>query len=260
VNRRLAEAGIPWRYEANEARGEATVAESRLPIPLDDVRVAGGYRLVGATDTGFEVSARLSDGSPWLVVGRAGAGSYRLVGSPLAPEATNLPVSAFMIPLLEWLVAPPGGDGGLQNMAAGDALTLPGSATAVQTPDQVLHPVDGTQDFRATRAAGIYRVLAGDSLLALAAVNPPTSESLLATADVADLARAFGTDLRVVDDPGTWADAVFTQRQGRELWRPLLVAVVLLLLVESWAAASGATERAGRRGPAPEPAATVSAG
>jgi hypothetical protein len=261
VNRRLTEAGIPWRYEASQARGEAAVGETRLPVPLDEVRVAGGYRLVGATDTGFEVAARLTDGSPWLVVGTLGAGSYRLVGSPLAPEATNLPVSAFMIPLLEWLVAPPGGDGGLQNLAAGDALTLPGSATAVQTPDGAVHPVDGTQDFRATREAGVYRVLAGDSLLELVAVNPPVSESLLAPAELATVARALGPELRVIDEAETWSDAVFTERQGRELWRPLMIAVLLLLLVESWAAASGAApERARAPSAPPEPAATVSAG
>jgi hypothetical protein len=258
VNRRLAEAGIPWRYEASEARGEAAIGENRLPLPLDEVRVSGGYRLIGTTDTGFEVTARLTDGSPWLVVGTVGAGSYRLVGSPLAPEATNLPVSAFMIPLLEWLIAPPGGDGGLQSVVAGAALPLPGSATAVETPDGVSHPVDGTQDFRATQSAGIYRVVAGDSVLALAAVNPPTSESLLAPADMADVARALGPDLSVLDDQGEWADAVFTQRQGRELWRPLLIAVLLLLVVESWAAATGAaTEREDTRRPAPEPTATV---
>jgi len=266
VNRRLAEAGIPWRYEASEARGEATVGESRLPVPLEDVRVGAGYRLVGSTDTGYEVAARLSDGSPWLVVGRLGAGSYRLVGSPLAPEATNLPVSAFMIPLLEWLAAPPGGDGGLQNLTAGAPLPLPGSATAVQTPDGVVHPVDGTQDYRATHEAGIYRVLAGDSVIALAAVNPPTSESLLAPAEIASVAAAFGRELRVLDDPESWADAVFTQRQGSELGRAALIAVLLLLLVESWIAATGAAvvARNDERDDAPrapsEAAASVSAG
>jgi hypothetical protein len=123
-----------------------------------------------------------------------------------------------------------------------------------------VHPVDGTQDFRATREAGIYRVLAGDSLLELVAVNPPISESLLATADIAAVAQALGGDLRVIEDPEIWNDAVFAQRQGRELWRPLLLAVLLLLLGESWAAASGAAAgRADAHRPGPEPAVTASA-
>jgi hypothetical protein len=65
----------------------------------------------------------------------------------------------------------------------------------------------------------------------------------------------------VIDDVETWSDAVFTERQGRELWRPLLVAALLLLVVESWAAATGAAaERAQAPSAPPEPAATISAG
>lgn len=265
LNRRLAEAGIPWRYEAAEARGEARISEHRLPLPLDQVSVATGYRLTGAADSGSEVVARLSDGAPWLVVGlvvtRGEPGTYRLVGSPMDPEATDLPVSAFMIPLLEWLVAPPGTEGGSQAVPAGTGLPLPSSATAVETPDGVRHPVDGTQDFRATRDDGVYRILGGDSVLALVAVNPPLSESLLDAADEAGVARALGPGARVIDDPEVWRDAVFTERQGRELWRPLLVAVLLLLVAESWIAATGSARRPSTaRRTRSQPPATVSAG
>ncbi len=249
VNRRLVEAGIPWRYLATDARGEARIGEHRLPVPLDDVSVVGSYRLEG-TLSGADVVARLTDGSPWLVSGTAGNGSYRLVGSPLDPDATSLPVSAFMIPLLEWLVSPLGGEGGLSTVTAGGGLALPGSATAVQTPDGVIHPVDGAQDFRPTSAVGIYRVLAGDSVLALVAVNPPVRESLLAPADPAAVAQALGPDATVIDDLQIWRESIFTRRQGRELWQPLLIAVLILLVVESWVAATGRGrgERSGERG------------
>lgn len=240
VNRRLAEAGIPWRYEVNEARGEARIEESRLRFPLEDVSVAGGYRLVGTAEVGHEVVVRLTDGSPWLVAGGTEDGPYRLVGSPLEPDATNLPVTAFMIPLLEWLVAPPGREGGLHRAAAGTPLALPQAATAVVTPDGVRHPVDGAQDFRVTRTSGIYRVLAGDSVLSLIAVNPPVQESLLEAADRERVAGALGTEARVIADLGAWTDAVFTERQGRELGHELLLAALLVLVVESWAAATGA--------------------
>ena len=240
VNRRLAEAGIPWRYEVNEARGDARIGESRLRFPLEDVSVAGGYRLVSAAGAGHEVVVRLTDGSPWLVAGGTEGGPYRLVGSPLKPDATNLPVTAFMIPLLEWLVAPPGREGGLHRAAAGTPLALPQPATAVVTPDGVRHPVDGAQDFRVTRTSGIYRVLAGDSVLSLIAVNPPVQESLLEAADRERVASVLGTEARVIADLGAWTDAVFTERHGRELGHELLLAALLVLVVESWAAATGA--------------------
>ena len=251
VNRRLAEAGIPWRYEAGRARGEAPIGESRLPFPLEDVSVQAGYRLVGRAGATYEVVARLTDGVPWLVAGPTGQGRYRLVGSPLEPGTTNLPVTAFMIPLLEWLLARPGTEGGPHALAAGTALALPQAATAVVTPAGVRHPVDGTQDFRATRTAGIYRVLAGDSLLALVAVNPPVRESLLEAAGPELVARAFGIEARVTADLPQWRDVVFTERQGHELGPGLLLAALLLLVLESWAAATGtATAERQRKAPA----------
>ncbi len=251
VNRRLAEAGIPWRYEVNEARGDARIGQSRLRFPLDDVSVAGGYRLVGTAGAGHEVVVRLTDGSPWLVAGDTEGGPYRLVGSPLEPDATSLPVTAFMIPLLEWLVAPPGRGGGSHGVAAGTPLALPQAATAVETPEGIRHPVDGAQDFRATRTSGIYRVLAGDSVLSLIAVNPPVRESLLEAADQARVASALGTEARVIADVGAWTEAVFTERRGRELGHELLIAALLVLVVESWAAATGAGTAQRRRAAAP---------
>ena len=241
LNRRLAEAGIPWRYEPLVARGETRVTEHRLPLPLEGVRVIDGYRLQGtAAGADADVLARLGDGSAWLVRGSARGGEYRLLGSALEPGATDVPVSAIMVPLLEWLVSTAGLGSSARALDAGAALPLPVSATAVRTPDGTTHAVDRGQDFRTTREPGIYRVLAGDSVVDAVAVNPPLRESLLAPADADAVVRALGVGTRVLPDSNTWEAAVFASRQGRELWRPLLVVALLLLLVESGAATSGA--------------------
>ena len=256
LNRRLAEAGIPWRYEISDAQGETRVAEHRIPVPLEEVRVSGGYQLVGAQGSpGVEVLARLEDGSPWLVAGSGTGptGSYRLLGSALDPAVTDLPVSAFMVPLLEWLVSPPGGEARRPTVAAGTPFALPGSATAIETPSGLRQAVDGAQDFRATREAGIYRVLAGDSLLDLVAVNPPLRESLLEPADGSGVEQALGPEARLVADSAAWVDAVFVSHLGEELWRPLLLLALLLLIVESWVASTAASDARSRRG-TPEPA------
>jgi hypothetical protein len=241
LNRRLAEAGIPWRYEPVTATGETRVGEHRLPLPLEQVRVTRGYGLQSTgAGAGAEVLARLEDGTAWLVRGRVGSGDYRLVGSAFEPDATNLPVSASMVPLLEWLISTSARGSGARSIDAGEAIPLPANATGVRAPDGQVRAVDATQDFSATREPGIYRVLAGDSVLDEVAVNPPLRESLLATADPATLARALGPSARVIDDSASWAAAVFTARQGSEVWRPLLAAALLLLVAETGIAARGA--------------------
>ena len=243
LNRRLAEAGIPWRYEELPVRGEARVGEHRVPVPLEDVRVSTGYLLVASGSTGgAEVVARLEDGSPWIVRGRTGAGTYRLVGSAFDPDATNLPVSAFMVPLLEWLVSTSESGPGGRAVEAGMPLSLPAAATLVETPDGTRHPVDPALDFRPTRESGVYRILRGDSVLDAVAVNPPVRESLLEPAEGVVVVQAFGPEVRIFNDTTAWATAAFSSRQGDELWRPIVAVALLLLILESVVAASGASK------------------
>ena len=243
LNRRLAEAGIPWRYEGLPVRGEAPVGEHRIPVPLQDVRVSTGYRLVATGSTGgAEVVARLEDGSPWIVRGRTGAGTYRLVGSAFDPDATNLPVSAVMVPLLEWLVSTSDAGSGGRALEAGMPLSLPAVATVLETPDGTRHPVDPALAFRPTRESGIYRILRGDSVLDAVAVNPPVRESMLERAEGIVVVQAFGPEVRIFNDTTAWAAAVFSSRQGDEFWRPIVAMALLLLLLESVVAASGASK------------------
>ncbi len=256
LNRRLVDAGVPWRYQPAPGEGESTLASDRTPAGLDGVGVARAYRLVppsGGPPVGSEVMARLADGSPWLVEGglgdggAPGGGRYRLLGSPLVPDATALPVSAAMVPFLEWLVTPGGGGSRVSGVLAGESLSLSAAATAVEAPDGTRYPVDGTQVFRVTRQPGIYEVLAGDSVLERVAVNPPPRESVLTPLPPDRLEARLGPDVRVASDPRSWSETVFTSRQGPELWRPLLLAALVLLLLEGWIAASG------RSRPSPAP-------
>ena len=245
LNRQLAEAGIPWRYEALAGQGQARIGEHKLPLALDDVRVTTSYRLVGEGSTGgAEVFARLEDGSPWLVRGRTGPGAYRLVGSAIDAAATNLPVSAYMVPLLEWLVSTAGSQSGARAIEAGTPLSLPSAATEIETPDGTRHPVDASLDFRPTREAGIYRVLDGDSVIDALAVNPPVRESLLDPVETVVVTQAFGADVRIFTDSTQWAGSVFSSRQGDELGRLLIALALILLVVESFVAASGAHKTA----------------
>lgn len=255
LNRRLGAAGIPWRYETRPGAGEAGVDAPALPVELDDVRVRPVYELLpaGPTPSG-EVLARLESGEPWIVRGRSPEGWYVLVASPPVPEASTLPVSAAMVPLLDWASATSSEDGaGRPPREAGAPLPVSGRATAVETPAGTRHPVDGTQLFRRTDRPGIYRVLAGDTVIDRVAVNVPVRESLPDRLDPDSVRAWLGSGVELVPDEASWTRSVFTRRQGPELWRPLLLLALLLLLAESWIAASGGSRdrrsRAASRGP-----------
>ncbi len=238
INLRLADAGIAWRYRADAAGGEARIVESRVPVDLEGVRVRQRYLLEAPPGSPGSVLARLSDGTPWLVTVDGAQAPLLLIGSPLDDAASTLPVDAAMVPLLEWIVTGWGAGTVRPTGRVGEALPLPTAATEVELPDGSRVEVDGSFELRTTRAPGVYRVFAGDSLVELLAVNPPVRESILDPLDVARFAQRLGP-ATLIDDPVRWPRETFTRRQGYETWRALLMLVLALLLLESWIAASG---------------------
>jgi hypothetical protein len=252
VNRRLAREAIPWRLVAREARGEARIQDNRLHRGLPNLRVFD-YLELRPTDEATsraEVWVRLGTGLPWMVTGEGRRGGYLLVASPLDAGATNIPVSAAMIPLVEWMLghwAAPGP--GSRPPVAGNPIPVPTSATGVVDPDGTVHSVVGSQPFRATRKAGIYRIMEGDSVVSAVAVNTPLQESILDPMPVEELRSQVGEGLVVVDGPARWEREIFRDRRGSELWRLLVLTALFLLVAESWIASAGAGQPAeGRTG------------
>jgi hypothetical protein len=261
LNRRLAEAGVAWRYDVAPAIGELRPIEVQVPVDLAEVRVSRRFLLAGPPfepdapgEEGARVLVRLSDGSPLLVSVPGARGEHLLLATPLDASASTLPVDAAMVPLLEWMASGWPGRSGTAPALAGEPLALPSAATEVELPDGTRTPVDGRRELLATRDPGIYTVFRGDSVLEQVAVNASIRESLLAPLSRASLRERLGDDVVTVDAPGTWQRETFIDRQGRELWRILLLAALLLLLLESRMAASGGKVAAGVRGPSPTPA------
>jgi hypothetical protein len=193
------------------------------------------------------VLIRLADGTAWAVTGaRRVGGTYVLIGSPLTPEAGTIPTSAAMLPLLDrltgaWVVRQPAGT----STDAGAEVMLPAAAAAVVHPDGSRDDVAGGAPFRLPLQPGVYRVMRGDSLLTSYAVNAPAAESDLDRLDEHELEdRLPGWRLHVTDDAGGWRRAVFRERLGNELWRPLLIAALVVLLIETIVAAAGRARRA----------------
>jgi len=251
LNRRIAQAGLPWRVEpSTSGSGEAEVAENRLSVDLGGVRALGAYALrsEGPAPLDGEVAVRLSSDEPWLVTGASAQGSYLLFGSPLEPESTSLPVSAAMVPFLEWATSlGPAGGTPARRIEAGQPLPVDPEATHVRMPSGTSHPVDGTQAFRETREAGVYVLLRNDVTLESIAVGAPVRESLLGRLDPGDIPEHVGSRARIVADPVDWPSEIFTSGRGWELWKLLLAAALLLMVLENWIAAPG------RTGAAPDP-------
>ena len=239
LNRRLAEAGIPYRYDPGTVQG-ARIASSELTFELSGLDVRRYFPIV-ATGADGGALATLSSGHPWLVAATAPTGPYVLLASPLDEESTSLPVSAAMIPLLEWAIEHGSGTGaGPQSVTAGLTFRPAPAATAVQTPDGSKHPVDGDQPFLATATAGLYRVLAGDSLMQTIPVNPPVPETDLEPAGRSEVRRAISGVAAIVVDASSWSRHIFRAGRGPEPWRPLAVLLLAFLVVETVVAASRA--------------------
>ena len=245
LNRALSAVGIPWRYGPTATVGEAGVTRWTGPVNLDDVRIRSHYTLIpGTEDLNRGVLATLSSGEPWLVEGTTSRGAYLLVASALDEQSTNLPLTAALMPLLEWMVSRWGDTPRTQwgpqgGVIAGTPIDLPLGTTDVRDPAGTLHPVDATQPFAATAKAGLYEFLAGDSTIQMLAVNAAPEESVLLPIEDSDLIDLLPGPATLVADSARWTSAVFSAGQGPEIWRWLLVAAALVLVAESLVAASG---------------------
>jgi hypothetical protein len=248
VNRRLSAAGIPWQYETLDAAGEMRLDSAAIDGTLRTigrVRVLRAYRLAPqAGATADSALVRLTDGSPWAVHGtRAGGGRYVVFASPLSTDATTLPTSAALLPLLDrllgaWIASAPA----IAEAAPGTEIALPPGTDAVTGPDGITESV--SDGFRLGPDAGIYVLMAGDTVAGMIAANPPPVESDLTRVDARGL-RTLLPDAEIViaDRPEQWRDRIFRERVGREVWRLLVLLAVLLLVAEAFVAATGSAAR-----------------
>jgi hypothetical protein len=126
----------------------------------------------------------------------------------------------------------------------------PGATVSVRTGATILRP-DGVQDdvtdgtYQVPAVPGVYRVRAGDSIASAFAVNTPAAESELRRLQPDVIERLLpGWRIRTADSKAEWARAMYRARIGAELWRPILLALLGLLVVESIIGAAGARRTA----------------
>ncbi len=261
LNFRLARAALPWRYEARPDDVGATRLGAAATIEgLAGLELRQTYNLAPAGLSGGDTALiRHGAGLPWLIRGSLADGApYLLLATPLTEVASDLPVSAAMVPFLDVLLGDWARTGtfGRAQVEGGAAVRLPSRARAVRRPDGSQSAVEGGGWWRAW-GAGNYAVLDDAESLALAfSVNAPAEEADLATAAPGDLEAVLpeaewvwaAKDGQAADWPG----AIFRARRGRHAWRPLVVLLVLVSIVEVSLAAVGRRRAAEPGGSAAE--------
>ena len=251
LNRRLADSGIPWRLEHREETGETSLKGQTLPGPLRGVKASSWFNLSISGDPPApprviaEVNSR-----PWAVEGVDGFGRrYMLLASSLDERATSLPVSTGMLRFVDWITSEWAGSSGLLNAyLTGSTVPVPSAATHVRFPSGREVEIDGTRTVRGTGEAGFYTFVRQDSVLSILALNPPSSESFLEPIEVSDLQEAIGKSVIPIDRTEAWDLSVYRARQGPELWWPLLLGLLLLLIAEALMATSGPASPLSRLG------------
>ncbi len=224
ANRALERLSVPWRFGARRS-GEATAHGT----DLDGVNATARYELVAQSGAIADTLATVGQDA-WIVAG----GRYVIVGSPIAPDATNLPVRASFVPwlgsvLTERLVGEPGQ---VITSEPGKHLPRPRWADGVETVDGQRTPIGDALDVP-NRTGTYFLTLDGHRVGALV-VAPPPSESVLDRYTAKDLAsRLHVTRVLVAPTPGAWVSQSFRAAARRSLIEPALIAALLLLLSET---------------------------
>lgn len=251
-NAELSRRGVPWKVDVVDIPGSTLLAPSDDLPGIESIRVRGRHRL---RSTGVEtdtVLLKADDESPWVVAGHVSDQRYVLIGSPLIPEATELPVTAVMLPLMEAVLFRWAGLGGSlpAPISAGHPWTVPAGADSVAAPDGSRVRVDGGSPYVPLRA-GIHTVYMAGGGTSLLAATVPAAESDLRPATAADLGRALGsTDVVEARSEAQWNASMYGSRRGR-LVSPYLVAFALgLVLLEAALATHGKRATRSHRTPA----------
>ncbi len=193
------------------------------------------------------VLARLESGDPFLVERVFGEGRVIACATALDADWSNLPMRPSFLPLLQRLtvylastVYPPRNlDVGRPLVAflpAGDA----GKKATLASPDGATREVPivrkgsrGVVEFGQTQRPGLYSLTPPDGKPLHFVVNASRRESdlqKLSETEIADLARQHGVTL--VRSGGELQQAEHTLRYGREIWKPLLWALLALCFGE----------------------------
>ncbi|NND70939.1 MAG: hypothetical protein HKN43_05115 [Rhodothermales bacterium] len=222
-------------------------------VERPDIFLAADYRPVRGTE---QTLMRLANGKPLLQEIRSGSGSAMLFAVLPDPAWSDLPVRGLFVPLLYRSIyyLSSSASSGYSELTAGrpGQIVLPGSVDEDRLQLRNSAGIEFTPEMRRVtgglqivvpatmNVAGITSVIEDTSTVGLIPVNPDPLESNLERVEREDLAgflrATTGVQTVAVNAsglPDRDFDAMITEaRSGVELWRPLLFACLILLIVE----------------------------
>ncbi len=220
------------------------------PGQLNPIEVYANFRVSASLQS--QDLLQLSDRSPLLLESNLNKGVIYFISSPMQPQWNQLPTKGFVVPLLYRLVYFAGTRkiSDRQEIRTGEIYQSQFSSLEApyefrmslsQETDVRLTPgFRGSNvliEFAETALPGNYRLQHNNQQIAALSVNPWPAESD---------ARYFSDELpalfpgsRLLANDTPIADQVQSSRFGQELWRYLLIAAFVLLLVEMVVARTG---------------------
>ncbi|HUF30484.1 MAG TPA: BatA and WFA domain-containing protein [Gemmatimonadaceae bacterium] len=234
ANRALERLNVPWRFGAAR-RDTASViaagdtADGTALSSGERIRVALRYPLI-ARDGAVAETLATAGGTPWIVRDEG----YVLVGSPLLPEATTLPIRAAFVPWLAEVVSRAlAAEGTSISVNPGATVAKAAAATALELLDGSRIPITGDSVTLPARA-GIYFFLRGEDRVGAVVANPEPEESELRRLDpTAFRALLRSRDAIVTTSAREHMTQVFDSAPRRSIGMPLILLAIALLLTES---------------------------
>ena len=196
---------------------------------------------------GDKVIIPLSNGKPLLMERSVGRGRAMFFATPLGTESGDFIYAGIFAPLVFRSVAyaaASSGNGETEWVTGSNyrfVLSLPRALTSrMVAPDESMielppRPVSSGVEYHSGTIdiQGIYDIFVDDHIVRRYASNVPTTESNLTRIDLKDLSQRFNGASIIKGEAGDLAEKIYSTRFGRELWKPIALAFVLLLLVES---------------------------
>ena len=196
---------------------------------FDGVSVTTRYDLIAQPGAIAETLAVVGRDA-WIVSGPR----YVIVASPLAPDATNLPVRATFVPwlggvLTERLVGEPGA---VIAAEPGARVPRPRWADAIESAEGQRTPIGEALDV--PTSAGTYFLTRENRRVGAVVVNPSANESVLARFSANDLRERLRAERTLlVTSPASWATQAFRAAARRSLIQPALMIALLMLVIEA---------------------------
>ncbi len=240
--------------EDSPSRGDAMLSEIAFDHPLfapfaapqfnDFTKIRfWKYRRIPTAGLGeVRVLARFEKGDPAVIEKPLGKGRLVILASGWSPADSQLARSSKFVPLMSALLDSPNAGPDLSaNRLVQERVTLPEGAVAVRRPDgSTTRLAPGTSTFDETDIPGVYEVETTKGAREFA-VNLDPSESKTGPLPVETLEQ-FGCRLGRSASLNEDEREVMRQMQNAELegrqklWRPLILAVISVLFVETWLA------------------------